>query len=516
MRTVVYPSDVLALTNRNDDYKMNFVLISAGDVSYYSLPRGLNGLAGNDTLQALSPTVIIDGESYIKFRGENFLYNGAFLSGGYGNDVVYGGTGDDTLRGDEGNDFLSGGAGNDALEGGEGNDTLDGGSGNDTLAGSGFDILRGGDGNDSFDVRFSFGETGKVDGGKGSDHVNLNGHAVGAKFTSIEFAHLGITSVSSSQLNSLGKIFADYTSDITMLSAGTVGPNFAATAGGKYHSGQTASITGSLGADTIDLAGVSVSWYISDGEAEDEGASNDSLIGGSADDWLTAWGGDDILRGNKGNDFLRGGDGNDVLDGGAGADSMDGGLGNDIYYINNPGDRIIEVVNLGVDTLYTSINYTLSDNLNIETLRASAGTLGIKIAGNKFTNTLVGGEGDDVLIGGSGRDILVGGAGSDTFTFRSIRDSINGSAGRDQVSDFLTGTDRIDLSAIQANTSASSDKPFNYIGSGAFTKSAGELHAIRSGSSTIIEGDVTGDGKTDFQIVLRGIVDVLQTSDFVL
>lgn len=54
---------------------------------------------------------------------------------------------------------------------------------------------------------------------------------------------------------------------------------------------------------------------------------------------------------------------------------------------------------------------------------------------------ITGGDGDDILIGGPGRDTLIGGNGQDTFMYASVAD------GGDQISGFVSGTDRIVLSA---------------------------------------------------------------------
>ena len=113
---------------------------------------------------------------------------------------------------------------------------------------------------------------------------------------------------------------------------------------------------------------------------------------------------------------------NDTIDGGTGADQMAGGQGNDHYYVDDPGDAVIEGEFSGIDTVISSIDYTLAPHVENVTLSAtaSAGTgnaLANTIAGNAEGNTLTGLEGDDWLAGGLGDDILVGGSGSDTYTY---------------------------------------------------------------------------------------------------
>jgi Ca2+-binding RTX toxin-like protein len=134
--------------------------------------------------------------------------------------------------------------------------------------------------------------------------------------------------------------------------------------------------------------------------------------------------------------------------------------------------------------------------------------------GNAGNDRLIGGAGDDVLTGGAGRDILVGGAGADRFVIGALSDSVVGS-GRDMIKDFLIGTDRIDLAAIDADTGAANDQTFSYIGSGRFTHTAGELRASVLGDNTLVAGDTDGNGQADFHILLSGSV-ALQATDFLL
>lgn len=71
----------------------------------------------------------------------------------------------------------------------------------------------------------------------------------------------------------------------------------------------------------------------------------------------------DKLYGRDGDDTLEGGAGNDTLDGGKGADKMFGGKGCDTYFVDDTCDEVIECAGEGVDTVKTSVDYTLSDHV---------------------------------------------------------------------------------------------------------------------------------------------------------
>jgi len=116
--------------------------------------------------------------------------------------------------------------------------------------------------------------------------------------------------------------------------------------------------------------------------------------------------------GNSVANTLIGNAGSNILDGGTGADIMQGGLGNDTYYVDNVGDQVIEAVSGGTDTVYTKINYALTEDQEIENLRADT-AMGLTLAGNTRNDKIYGGAGDDILIGNDGNDSLTGGAGAD-------------------------------------------------------------------------------------------------------
>jgi Ca2+-binding RTX toxin-like protein len=153
----------------------------------------------------------------------------------------------------------------------------------------------------------------------------------------------------------------------------------------------------------------------------------------------------DVLTGSSGADVLLGFDGADRLDGGAGADELEGGLGNDIYSVDDAGDRVIEALNGGTDTVQSQVSYRLDANVEhlVLTGTASDGTgnaLNNSLRGNSAGNLLSGGGGndklngaggDDRLYGGSGADVLTGAAGNDLLHGGTGADSLNGGAGDD-------------------------------------------------------------------------------------
>ncbi|MET1077325.1 MAG: calcium-binding protein [Pseudomonas sp.] len=291
------------------------------------------------------------------------------LQGGEGNDSLLGYATDDLLTGLLGNDTLSGDLGNDWLQGGEGNDYLRGGAGNDLLQGDGGnDEMRGEGGDDRYQVDSTL------------DIL-------------VESADQGIDSVESSVAFSLGNHFEN----LTLTGAGSIS---------GYGNALNNQITGNAAANS--LIG---------------GLGDDRLFGQDGNDSLQGSTGQDSLYGGAGNDNLNGAAGDDWLLGGAGNDTFYGGTGNDVYQVDAVGDQVSEMTNEGIDTVESSVSYTLMSTLEHLTLSGSAQINGIGngsdnlLKGNDAANTLLGKDGNDTLQGGAGNDLLVGGAGSDTYLF---------------------------------------------------------------------------------------------------
>ena len=459
---------------------------------------------------------------------------------------AYGGDGADLIIGNSSANKLYGARGNDTLEGGAGNDTLDGGDGNDIARFSG---------NQSrYTITAENGGyriTDSLSGGDGSDFL--------ANVENVQFAD-GYVSLSGETTPPPPPPPPPPPEDIN----GTAGDDILDGSSGDerlYGKGGNDRLTGKAGADRLDggtgidvadfstsSAGVAVNLATGVGNGGD--AAGDALF--SVEN-LDGSGYADTLTGDAFANRLAGGAGNDVLDGGSGTDILLGGAGDDFLYVDSSGDIVTENAGEGVDTVVASLSWTLVANVENLTL---AGSSAINGTGNALANTMVGnggantldgasgddfvqglggndslvgqagndrlegGDGTDLLIGGAGRDTLVGGTGGDRFDLDLAGDSAVGSG--DQILDFVTGLDKIDLSTLDAKIGTKKNDAFQFVGTGAFTGAAGQLRyetvdvAGTAGDYTKILGDLNGDKIADFEIILVGNTSPLHSADFIL
>lgn len=287
--------------------------------------------------------------------------------------------------------------------------------------------------------------------------------------------------------------------------------------------------------------------------------------------------------GNELNNRLTGNLAANVLNGGAGANTLTGGDGSDTYYVSNTGDLVIEsnaiartggtdkvcsylssytlgsnvengrimatgTANLtgnglgntlyagtggnvlnggsGIDTAsYAFASGAVTVSLALATAQATGGsgtdtlTAIENLAGSNYADNLIGNAAANVLTGGTGQDTLRGGAGNDTFDFNALAETGLTSTTRDVIVDFMSGLDKIDLAAIDANAATTTvNEAFSFIGAAAFgTNATGQLRYVYDSATAtvLLYGSTDADSAAEFAIQLNG-VSRLATADFVL
>ncbi|MET4482822.1 peroxidase family protein [Bradyrhizobium sp. F1.13.3] len=257
----------------------------------------------------------------------------------------------------------------------------------------------------------------------------------------------------------------------------------------------------------------------------------DTLKAGAGDDLVKAGAGDDVVFGNDGNDDLFGGAGRDLITGDAGDDrlfgdagddALEGGAGNDTVYGGAGNDRIIATVGDGNDTYFgdteeDTLDYSaISANITAD-LGNGIGQHGSVASAQSGTDQIfgfedfIGGSGNDTIVASSVANVMDGGGGNDTYVFGSAADA-NG----DTIKGFQPG-DKIDLSAIDANTGAAGNQSFVLFAGNVFT-SAGQVivtQEIKDGAEhTFVSGNTNGDTAADFKIDLGTGNHALTTADF--
>ena len=436
------------------------------------------------------------------------IYGGFTIANGATIENATSGSGADRLTGNSANNILDSGAGNDVLVlSGGGNDTGLAGAGNDTIYMGG--ALTPGD---------------SIDGGAGVDVVALQGnYAALVLGTGLVSNIAGIESLSLMSGNNT--LFGDTAGNLYDYNITTLDSNVAAGTQFKVNGGNLL-----VGED-----------FTFNGSAETDG--NFLIYGGRGVDNLTGGGGNDIFffaaGGNLGaGDFVNGGGGQDgmFLRGNYTLDFNAPGLSGIIQNVENITLTSVSDTRYARDgSLEFDYNITFADAMLATgtTITVNGGLLqanetmifdGSLESGGNFrlfagasADTLKGGGGNDLLYGGLGSDSLTGGAGSDTYQYRASGEST--AAAMDHVFGFTAGTDKIDLSLIDANTLTGGNQAFHWIGANAFTggggAAAGELRAYQSAGSWFIEGDTNGDGAADLVIQLDGSAATpLATGDF--
>ncbi len=502
----------------------------------------LNGGQGNDLLSGgAGDDVLIGGVgddqlnggtgfntvSYASATGSVTVdLDGGIASGAAGNDTLYniqnaiGSSSADYLQGSGEANKLSGGAGSDELHGGDGDDILDGGFGGekvyndtvsrpditkpagtlntsiataivlDTSAAGNFDTnfdyniissqtvphatinaTASGSGNEYYAVTVAAGATATFDidnnleAGFALDTVinllDASGHVIDSNDDS--FSDAGSNQYASAltyTFDTAGTYYLEVTefNQAAITAGDTYTLNVSLSSAGVTAAGTTSSgfdiVDGGGGIDTASYASATTAVHVdltlenaeqqTGGGGPDYLVSIENLVGSAYDDTLTGDDGDNRIDAGGGNDTVVGNGGNDTIYGNVGNDTLFGNVGND--YLNG---------GQGNDTLN----------------------------GGQGSDTLVGGVGNDTLTGGLGADTLTGGAGVDVFKFASVSDSAVGAP--DIITDFQTGVDKIDLSAV-------------------YTGSSDTFAIVTVNGNTYVRVDLGGNGSADMNIEALG------------
>ncbi len=261
------------------------------------------------------------------------------------------------------------------------------------------------------------------------------------------------------------------------------------------------------------------------------GAGNDTIFGGTENDLLLGEDGNDRLGGGAGSDTLDVGDGFDALNyffatGGVTVDlraegtaqAIGGGEGTDTFFnIHNAIGSTVGADRIDGDAKFNQLfgyggDDTLRGQGGNDTVRGGAGNDLIGggdgndlLFGEAGGDSIYGGGGTDTIIGGAGGDLLFGGAAADVFRLLSVSDS--GFTSRDTIGDFVSGSDRLDLSAIDADTTAAGNGAFTFIGSAAFS-AAGQVRFVTNGTDGWVQANVDGNLAPDLVIALLGVTGI--------
>jgi Ca2+-binding RTX toxin-like protein len=347
-----------------------------------------------------------------------------------GNDIIWAYDGDDTIFGLAGNDQIKGGGGADAINGGTGSDTaiyFD--SPDAVLVSLLINVVAGGDAEgDTFTSIENITGSGHDDVLGGTDGANtlsgLNGNDVLKGFGGNDTLLGG---------NGDDELFGDEGND--SLNGGTgVDVMEGGTGNDTYYVDDVDDEVIESGGEGIDTVLASTNYELADGVDVETLATTNA--NGTADL---------ILFGNSSGNNIIGNNGDNMLKGGGGTDQLTGRGGNDMYHVDSLDDEIVELGGQGIDEVWASADYILTEGADVEILRTANdfGMDTIDLFGNSSGNVVRGNNSNNHLNGGAGNDELTGLGGADFFLFTT---ALNAATNVDVITDFNVAQDGILLS----------------------------------------------------------------------
>jgi Ca2+-binding RTX toxin-like protein len=354
------------------------------------------------------------------------------------------------FTGNEFDNTITGNAGVNVLNGGGGNDKIDGYLGADQMIG--------GAGDDSFYVD------------NGGDTVE---EAAGGGLNDRVYTTVSYTLAAGMEIELLSSANPDKTASL-VLTGNEFANGIIGNAGANRLDGGGGSdkMVGGVGDDTYYVDTAKTATTAGDKVVELDGQGFDT-VRTSVSYALTAF----VERlyldegalngtGNDSDNTIYGNAADNVIDGRGGSDLMAGGAGNDTYHVDRApdagagilGDRVAERSGEGIDTVRSTVSFTLSSNVETLVLTGAAtidgtGNGGDNMitgngAGNVLTglggaDTIDGGAGNDDIYGGAGKDMLKGSGGLDDFFFDT---ALSATSNVDKIASFVVADDTIMLS----------------------------------------------------------------------
>lgn len=352
-----------------------------------TLDNSLNGMAGADVMVggAGNDTYVVDnvGDTVSELLNEGtdtILSSVTYTASANVENLTLTGTGDINATGNGLTNIIAGNVGNNTIDGGAGTDSMIGGAGNDVYI-----VDNVGDGVSELT-------------GEGTDTVRASvSYTASAFVENVELTGTAISATGNALVNTLTGNASNNTLD------GGVGADSMIGGAGNdtyFVDDSSDALTDTSGTDTVNS---SITYTL------DTGFENLVLTAGSING-----------TGNSGANTITGSAGNNIIDGAAGADRMVGGDGNDTYLIDDAGDVVVEGEIEGTDTVISSINYTLTANVENLILNGSA----VSGTGNAENNTITGNGNANTLDGGTGADSLIGAAGDDVYIVDNLGDTV--------------------------------------------------------------------------------------------
>ena len=221
----------------------------------------------------------------------------------------------------------------------------------------------------------------------------------------------------------------------------------------------------------------------------DAGEGDDSIVGGGKNNLYVWTGGNDTIDSFgttdtlsiSGSSFYRTVTGDDILFTADGGSVLLTGTAN-LSNVNVKGTETTDSTSDTV-TVTDSTSSPVTVGSAVKVIDASSRTKAVKITGNSINNTITGGSGNDTLSGLAGNDLLTGGKGNDLFVY---------SAGKDTVTDYGTGNDKISVTADVEDFAAVGSNFVLGFGSGSsltVTDAASKKISVVSGKVTSVFTD---------------------------